>query len=226
MSRHRGSPRRAPEASLPNLNPSRQPGRTLTLNSRCRRIASPAVAPASGMEARRGEDQRSGAQRSRQPGPAGRRQTARPSPESSGTHPCPREGGALSTQTKKGRLCRSEAKASRLSRDRLKMHPQEGQHSAASLRDPGPSASASDTYRARRSKPKPRRSFAARFTRARPAEPDAKRHSCSHSPVNLGRQYRAAGEAHAGFLQLLLHDRLIRIKIFRADVQGTARHIA
>jgi hypothetical protein len=41
----------------------------------------------------------------------------------------------------KGRLRRSEAKVSRQSRDRLKRHPQEGQHRAAVWRDPGPSAS-------------------------------------------------------------------------------------
>jgi hypothetical protein len=65
----------------------------------------------------------------------------RPVPDPPGLHPCPRDGGALCPQTEKGRLCRSEAKASRRSRDRLKRHPQEGQHSAASWRDPGPSAS-------------------------------------------------------------------------------------
>jgi hypothetical protein len=65
----------------------------------------------------------------------------RPVPDLPGLHPCPREGGAISNPNKKGRLCRSEAEASRQSRDRLKRHPQEGQHSAASWRDPGPSAS-------------------------------------------------------------------------------------
>jgi hypothetical protein len=45
------------------------------------------------------------------------------------------------TPKQKGRLRRSEAKVSRQSQDRLKRHPQEGQHSAATWRDPGPSAS-------------------------------------------------------------------------------------
>jgi hypothetical protein len=49
---------------------------------------------------------------------------------------------------RKGRLCRSEAEASRQSRDRLRRHPQEGQHSAASWRDPGPSASGERLNRA------------------------------------------------------------------------------
>src|SRR6266702_6791133 len=75
-------------------------------------------------------------------GPRGRSgRPPRPVPDLPGLHPCPREGGAISDPNKKGRLCRSEAKASRQSRDRLKRHPQEGQHSAASWRDPGPSAS-------------------------------------------------------------------------------------
>jgi hypothetical protein len=66
---------------------------------------------------------------------------SRPVPDCPGLHPCPREGGAISAPNKRGRLCRSEAKASRQSRDRSKRHPQEGQHRAASWRDPGPSAS-------------------------------------------------------------------------------------
>ena len=72
----------------------------------------------------------------------------RPVPDLPRLHPCPREGGAISNPNKKGRLCRSEAKASRQSRDRLKRHPQEGQHSAASWRDPGPSASGERLNRA------------------------------------------------------------------------------
>src|SRR6266699_6914261 len=72
----------------------------------------------------------------------------RPVPDLPGLHPCPREGGAISNPNKKGRLCRSEAEASRQSRDRLKRHPQEGQHSAASWRDPGPSASGERLNRA------------------------------------------------------------------------------
>lgn len=68
----------------------------------------------------------------------------------------------------KGRLRRSEAKASRQSRDRSKRHPQEGQHSAAAWRDPGPSASGERHVSARRDRSRrPRRSVAARFTRAR-----------------------------------------------------------
>jgi hypothetical protein len=82
-------------------------------------------------------------------GPRGRSgRPPRPVPDLPGLHPCPREGGALSSQKEKGRLCRSEAEASRQSRDRLKRHPQEGQHSAASWRDPGPSASGERLNRA------------------------------------------------------------------------------
>ena len=39
-------------------------------------------------------------------------------------HPCPREGGALSSRRERGRLCRSEAKASRQSRDPFKKAPE------------------------------------------------------------------------------------------------------
>jgi hypothetical protein len=82
-------------------------------------------------------------------GPRGRSgRPPRPVPDLPGLHPCPREGGALSSQIEKGRLCRSEAEASRQSRDRLKRHPQEGQHSAASWGDPGPSASGERLNRA------------------------------------------------------------------------------
>ena len=125
----------------------------------------------------KGEDQRSGA--SAQPTARSRRETPdRPSRSRIfRDFTCPREGGALSSQTEKGRLCRSEAKASRQSRDRLKRHPQEGQHSAAAWRDPGPSASGERHVIARGDRSRrPRPSLAARFTRARPAEPDAKRH--------------------------------------------------
>jgi hypothetical protein len=126
------------------------------------------------MEARRVKTGEAGLQRSRQPGSGGRLQIA---PAVPGLHPCPRESGALSTQTEKGRLCRSEAKASRQSRDRLKRHPQEGQHSAAPWRDPGPSASGERHSIARGIEADRPRRLAARFTKARPAEPDAKRHS-------------------------------------------------
>src|SRR5712672_634340 len=82
------------------------------------------------------------------PVPTGDARPPRPVPDPPALHPCPRDGGALCSQTEKGRLCRSEAKASRQSRDRLNRHPQEGQHSAASWRDPGPSASGERLNRA------------------------------------------------------------------------------
>src|SRR5712671_3812708 len=104
--------------------------------------------------------------------PTGDARPPGPVPDLPGLHPCPREGGALSSQTEKGRLCRSEAKASRQSRDRLKRHPQEGQHSAASWRDPGPSASGERLNRAITCcamglKLTDRGRLAARFTKAR-----------------------------------------------------------
>jgi hypothetical protein len=106
----------------------------LLLQRLCSSAAEPrAVALASGMEARN-EDQRRGASRSRQHGPGGRRQTAAAGPGSTGTSPLPASGALPPKQ--KGRLCRSEAKASRQSRDQLKRHPQDGQHSAA-LAGPG-----------------------------------------------------------------------------------------
>lgn len=58
-----------------------------------------------------------------------------------GLHACLREGGALSSRTNKG-VCTAAKRRSAGSRETgLKRHPQEGQHSAASWRDPGPSAS-------------------------------------------------------------------------------------
>ena len=100
------------------------------------------------MEARRVKTSEAGLQRSRQPGLGGRRQRAAPGPGSTGTSTLPAQGRSPEHPNKKGRLCRSEAKASRQSRDRLKRHPQEGQHSAASWRDPGPSASGERLNRA------------------------------------------------------------------------------
>ena len=155
-----------------------------------------AVALASGMEARKGEDQRSGA--SAQPTARSRRETPdrrRPIPDLPGLHPCPRDGGALSSQTEKGRLCRSEAKASRQSRDRLKRHPQEGQHSAASWRDPGPSASG-ERHRFSREGSKPIGRDASRLGSREPDRRSRTRNVTPiiNSPVNSGRQYRVAGQ--------------------------------
>jgi hypothetical protein len=105
----------------------------------------PRCIPSGSSCARDGSPQRRPAKRgfsaADSPVPAGDARPPRPVPDPPGLHRCPRDGGALSSQTEKGRLRRSEAKASRQSRDRLKRHPQEGQHSAASWRDPGPSAS-------------------------------------------------------------------------------------
>ena len=75
---HRGSPRRAPEASLPNFNPSRQIQSALSLSTavtlhgpRGKRTLLCAR-----MEARRVKTREAGLQRSRQPSPAGRRRQA------------------------------------------------------------------------------------------------------------------------------------------------------
>src|SRR6266702_8017351 len=52
-------------------------------------------------------------------GPRGRSgRPPRPVPDLPGLHPCPREGGALSSKQKKG-VCTAAKKASRQSRDRL-----------------------------------------------------------------------------------------------------------
>ena len=85
VSGHRGSPRRAPEASLPTFNPSRQTRSALSLSTAVTphalrrnglRIRTAVFAP--GMEARRVKTREAGLQRSRQPGPAGRRRQAYP----------------------------------------------------------------------------------------------------------------------------------------------------
>jgi hypothetical protein len=141
VSGHRGSPRQGAGSLSPEPQPVTATRSALSLSI----VMLPRCVPSGSSCVRDGRPQRRPAKRgfsaADSPVPAGDARPPRPVPDPPGLHPCPRDGGALCPQTEKGRLCRSEAKASRRSRDRLKRHPQEGQHSAASWRDPGPSAS-------------------------------------------------------------------------------------
>jgi len=72
-------------------------------------------------------------------GPRGGRGDARPVPDLAGTSPCPREGGPEHPNNKGSVPPRSVGPVG-VARP-LKRHPRRVQHSAASWRDPGPSAS-------------------------------------------------------------------------------------